>query len=136
MSPANEGDSFDGILESLISASIYFFLMICGGANVIFLLLGCTAFSETMQTLSYTLIPATNSTGHLRKCRSFQECMKLHRILQILIRTGNHATSQFLQTLIVMGVLLATCGGFVFITMYSRLPFLFIWLHSWLFRSS
>lgn len=43
--------------------------------------------------------------------------------MEILIRTGNQAVADFLQTLVGMGVVLAACSGYIGIKLYDQLPF-------------
>lgn len=142
-------DWYLSTLLDLLSGILYGCTMLHGGENVMFLLLGCVSFCEAMENLSFQLFNRTiitkislNMPSRKIKLRrnwrdeditmvvvrrttfTFHRCLKLYRVMQILIRTGNQTVSDFLQTLIIMGVLLAGCGGFTCIKLYHRLPLL------------
>lgn len=142
----------------LISGAIYSCIIIQAGGNLLYLLLGIMSFGEAMQNLSFQLFDRVAitkiSSNKLflqtklknkllgveqkvmvvvsRSMVTFRQSMKLSRIMQILIRTGNQAVSSFVQTMLVMGVIMAACGGYVCIKLYNHLPLLIYLVDSFL----
>lgn len=140
-------DWYYNLILDLASGILYGYYIIHGGGNLLFLLLGCTAFCEAMQNLSSQLFKRATTMAQMTSLKikvkndtlqvvenrreavgqnilSFCQCLKLYRIMQILIRMGNQAASEFLQVLLTMGVLLAGSGGYAFIKLYYHLPVL------------
>lgn len=90
-----------------------------GGASGIFLFMTIICFIEAMDVVSLMLL---RRYKHCNQVTSFSTSFKLYSKIQILIRVGNQFISIFIQTLIVMGVLLAACTGYVFVKLDGYLP--------------
>lgn len=66
--------------------------------------------------------PGQTRVGFCHWSKSFEECVKLHNMLTILIREGIKVCESFIQILISVGVLLGTCCGFTLIKLYGLIP--------------
>lgn len=118
LGPKNRLLQFEYIL-GILSSIVYSALAIQGGGSILFLLMTILSFAEAMFVISYKLLSQNRSS-----LRSFWIHLRLYRQMKILVREGNKAVADFLQALLILGVLMASCSGYVVVKLYGNLPFI------------
>lgn len=139
--------SYYKIFVKISSSLVYGFVATHGAGIWLFLILSIANFAETMQTISVKLFHPHNHAilmfpiymtkyhgkrknsdveKHIKMffsatSASFSECWRLHQILKILIEAGSSVASQFLQMLVLMGILAAACSGYTALRLYDKL---------------
>lgn len=115
---------FCDILLSLISCIYYSIEVVHAGGNFFFLLLCLMAFCESLNNLTLQLFQQIPVSSRISEdtSDSFVNCLGVYRIIQILIRAMCEAVADFIQPLIVMGVLSAACSGYVCIKLVDHMP--------------
>lgn len=129
--------TYVSLLSNIFGSFLYVLMIHLGGGNFMFLFLVTALFGESIQMASYKLWPkesnylqnnsiSNTSVSKMRVFSStvgrFTECWKMYNILRILVHEGNSVAEVFLQTLLVMGCLLATSSGFVLTMLADRIP--------------
>lgn len=102
------------ILIAIFSSVVYDCASVHGTGSFFYVLLGMVSFIEVMHTVSFQLLDRHNVL-------CFTSKLRLYRIMYILIQTGNGIADRFLQRLVVMGILAASCSGYVIIKLYGEL---------------
>lgn len=103
------------ILVALLSSVIYDFASVHGSGSFYFVLLGMVSFIEGMHIASSRLL----RRGGMR---IFKNQLRLYRVIYILLQIGGGVAGHFAERLIAMGILTASCGGYVFIKLCDDLP--------------
>lgn len=106
-----------------IISSLYYTTISCYGASVVYtvMLFLCLLMVEACTCLSYQLLyrPTPKNSNYLR----LQKCLKIYRLMQILIQINCWITFRFLTVLVTMGTLATAWGGYVMLSMYDTFPF-------------
>lgn len=121
--------SFALILR-IASIIVYAGVAMQGGGVVVYLLLITVSFTEAMFKASFNMLEVKQQTVHFI---AFSRNLKLYRCVQILINYGSQIVADFLQTLLMMGILLAACSGYTFIKLANAIPLTLYLLVSFFF---
>lgn len=123
------------IVTNIFSNLFYSAIAIYGGGIWLSLLIIMLAFGESTMVISsklnnykgqVTMIATKSGSKFRRKIYqiSFVDKLLFYRTITIVTRLGCQLISIYVQCLILMGILLATCSGCVAIKLYDDLPFL------------
>lgn len=120
------------IIVDVFSSLSYGVAAIHGTFVCLFLFFGVVIFAEAIQVASFGLIPGSKFKrsiigsdmicNRVYSTSDFSQQLKLYRCIQILIRAGNQVVADFLQAVLLTGVILATCSGYVGIKLYDSFP--------------
>lgn len=107
---------FSDIFVLFISSVIYNFASINGEGYFLYLVLSIFTFAEGMHRASTQLLCRSQ-----RNLQSFRTHLKLYRVIYILMQAGNIVVDQFLQCMLIMGIVVGTCSGYISIMLYNEL---------------
>lgn len=128
------------MLSNILGSLVYSFMFLHGGCTWLFLFLIIVYFGESIQVASDKLwmnhsnFIQTGCISYASAMRisnlgstvdNFTECWRLYNIIRILIQEGISSVDKFVQSLLVMGCLLATGSGFALIKLDSKIPITF-----------
>ncbi|CAL8137731.1 unnamed protein product [Orchesella dallaii] len=110
---------------TVVASFCYGLLTIHGTTTALTVILIIIIFGDGVDKISYKLLPAAKMNEMDSNYRlAFNKGISLHRILQILIRLGNKALSDYLAVLLMMGDLLVAGSGYFVILRYHHVPML------------
>lgn len=137
---------FCTVIMRILSSVVYTALACHGAGNVLFLLLCTALFGENIEIVSTRLKDGNSGAGlassyhlpirnrvHITRYRArssvpsipFTEGWTLYRQVRIPIRMVNQSCSNFIQALLIMGVIISTCSGYTIVMLHGDIPLTF-----------
>lgn len=121
--------SFHNIKDHLwivnVLALLHNFIMISYGAinlTLTLLIIILALESIIMLSLKVACPRMILYSNEIKTLKSFIYCVKCFKILQIVISLSNNIASDFLAVLVGLGILAASCGGFVMLVLHEGIP--------------